>query len=86
MFDRFQIVLGHYVFCMLWHGGQTCPLYARLCRIDRYFKPGYRGLCLDNPENEMAKEVYYNQCLKHGFHTNLWRSPSTGEICGSLIS
>lgn len=66
-FDRFQIVLGHYVFCLLWHGGQTCELYQRLCRIGRYFEPGYRGLSLDTPGNELAAEIYRRLCEKHGF-------------------
>lgn len=66
MFDRFQIVLAHYVFCMFWHNGQTCPLYARMCRISRYYKPGMRGENLRNPENEMALSIYENLCEKHG--------------------
>jgi len=65
LFDRFQIVLGHYVFCMFWHGGQGCPLYARMCRIDKYFSPGNRGLALDTPGNEMAREVYERLVMKH---------------------
>lgn len=71
MFDRFQIVLGHYVFCMFHHGGQTCPLYARMCRIGRYYKPGMRGESLDNPDNSLAREVYENLCRKHGFAVSI---------------
>jgi hypothetical protein len=66
MFDRFQIVLAHYVFCLLNHGGQTCPLYARMCRISRYFKPGMRPENLRSEGNEIALSIYENLCEKHG--------------------
>jgi hypothetical protein len=38
--DRFDIVLGHYVFCALHHTGQGSALYERLSRITGYFQPG----------------------------------------------
>ena len=38
--DRFSVVEGHYLYCVLHHDGQFSPLYARLCRIGRYFTPG----------------------------------------------
>ncbi len=65
MFDRFQIVLGHYVFYMLWHGGQGCPFYERMCRIERYFTPGHLALNLFSEGNEFALEVYKGLCVKH---------------------
>ena len=37
--NRFDIILAHYVYCLLHHSGQGSTLYARLCRITRYFKP-----------------------------------------------
>ena len=44
-FDRFDVVEAHYAFCSDWHSGQFSDLYQRLCRIQRYFKPGllWRG-------------------------------------------
>jgi len=65
MFDRFQIVFGHYVFYMLWHGGQGCPLYARMCRIGRYYSPGLSPENLHSEGNEIALEVYKGLCIKH---------------------
>jgi hypothetical protein len=67
--DRWDIVQGHYVFCMLWHGGQSCPLYARLCRITRprFFKPSPMGINLDADGEEGGREVYLELCRKHGF-------------------
>ena len=38
--DRFDIVEAHYLFCRDWHGGQWSDLYARMCRISKYFTPG----------------------------------------------
>lgn len=32
-FDRFDIVEAHYLFCLDYYNGQTCPLYARLCKL-----------------------------------------------------
>lgn len=36
--DRYQIALGHYMFCVHYHGGQWSELYAKLCRISEYLK------------------------------------------------
>ena len=38
--DRFDIVEAHYLFCRDWHSGQWSDLYARMCRIQKYFTPG----------------------------------------------
>ena len=64
---RFAIIEGHYLYASLHHGGQGCPLYARLCRIGEYFKPGpmwseSRILEPDDPfdENRETREVYAN--------------------------
>ena len=61
--NRWAIVEGHYLYCLLHHGGQSCPLYARLCRISEYFTPGplwseSQILDGDNPEDEETREVY----------------------------
>lgn len=37
--DRFDIVEAHYIFCRDWHDGQWSDLYARMCRIQKYFEP-----------------------------------------------
>ena len=38
-FDRFDIVEAHYLFCADYHSGQASDLYAKLCRISRWFRP-----------------------------------------------
>ena len=69
MFDRYQIVLGHYIFCTHYHGGQFSDLYAKMCRIGKYFSLSclWTDSDLENEENEIAKEVYENLKKKHGF-------------------
>ena len=44
-FDRFDIVEAHYAYCLDYHGGMNCPLYARQCRITEYYTPSpmFRG-------------------------------------------
>lgn len=51
--DRFDIVSAHYTFCEQWHTGQACPLYARLCRIQRYYRPSPMG----GPLTDNAREI-----------------------------
>jgi hypothetical protein len=65
-FDRFEIVEAHYAFCSDYHGGQNCPLYARLCRILKYFKPSpmFRGV---ESLTDNSAEIYKNLEKKHGF-------------------
>ena len=38
-FDRFDIVQAYYTFYVNYHGGQASKDYARLCRIQKYFRP-----------------------------------------------
>jgi len=56
-FDRFDIVSAHYAFAVDYHSGQWSDLYARQCRISKYFTPGamwkgYESL------TENGKEIY----------------------------
>ena len=37
--DRWAIVAGHYYHAIDYHTGQWSTLYAKQCRISRYFKP-----------------------------------------------
>lgn len=62
--DRFDIVEAHYAFCCDYHGGQSSELYARLCRIGRYFKPsfGFRGFA---SLTENGQAIYSQLVEKH---------------------
>lgn len=67
---RFDIVLGHYVFCSQNHGGQGSDLYKRLSRITGYFNPGAgfsetRFFNLEESEFEEARTVYRSLCHRH---------------------
>lgn len=57
-FDRFDIVTAHYLFCCHYHGGQASRLYARLCRIGKYFTPS--PLLSLESLNENEREIYDN--------------------------
>ena len=68
--NRFDIVLGHYVFCTLWHSGQNCELYEKLCRISKYFNPGIlfsETKFFNDDEYANAVLVYDNLVEKYGF-------------------
>jgi hypothetical protein len=57
-FDRHDIVEAHYCYCMDYHGGQGCPLYAKLCRIGRYYRP--RPNLSYDTLGDNAREIYDN--------------------------
>lgn len=78
MFDRFQIALGYYHFLSQWYSGQGDPLYARLCHLMSYYKPGLREEYFDSlhkEENELAREVYLGLCAKYGFKDTEFPNP-----------
>ncbi len=71
--NRFDIVLGHYVFYVLHHSGQSSEFYLRLSRIRQYFAPGgmfseTRFFDSEEQDYDGAREVYISLCVKH--HTN----------------
>jgi len=39
-FDRFDIVQAYYLFFINYHEGLWSEKYARLCKMQTYFKPG----------------------------------------------
>ena len=57
-FNRLDICEAHFMFAMLWHGGQDCPIYWKFAQLERL---GHRPSPLlsdprDLPEN--AREIY----------------------------
>lgn len=56
-FDRFDVVAAHYAYCADYYNGMGCPLYARLCRISRYYRPGRAGY---DDLTDNAKAIYDN--------------------------
>ena len=55
IWDRWDIVEAHFWFCVAYHGGQGCPLYARQCRISAYFTPSPLSF---GPSTENALAIY----------------------------
>ena len=58
-FNRFDIVEAHYAYACDHHYGQSSWLYARLCRIQRYFNPGSMWSGYDSL-SENGKAIYNN--------------------------
>jgi hypothetical protein len=75
-FDRWDIVEAHYWFAVHYHGGQWSDLYARQCRISRYFKP---GILSTGPSSENACIIYNDLEAKHGFSQTPYRVSDSGE-------
>jgi hypothetical protein len=73
-FNRFDIVEAHYWFAVHYHGGQFSDLYAKQCRISRYFNPGHTS----GPTSENACIIYNQLEAKHGFP----ESPYEVSPCG----
>ena len=75
-FDRFDIVEAHYWFAVHYHGGQFSELYAKTCRISRYFSP---GIMANGPSSKNACRIYNNLELKHGYKRTHYKMLGTGE-------
>jgi hypothetical protein len=58
--DRFDIVEAWYLALSDCHGGQGSPEYARLCRMERYFRPS--PLLSVDSLSENARMIYDNAC------------------------
>ena len=59
--DRIAICEAHYMFTMLFHGGQGCPIYAKFAQLERIrFRP---SPLLTKPAqlDWEARQIY--QCL-----------------------
>ena len=57
-FDRFDIVEAYYLFFVHYHGGQDSEKYARLSKMNNYFRPAM-GLGVDSL-TENGLEIYNN--------------------------
>jgi hypothetical protein len=75
-FDRWDIVEAHYWFAVHYHGGQFSELYAKQCRISRYFKP---SILSDGPSSENACVIYNNLEVKNGFTATPYLVLDCGE-------
>lgn len=63
-FDKFDICEAHYVFAMLWHGGQWSDEYRKLGQLHYMgFRPR-RSLHDENNLTENGREIYDNLVSK----------------------
>lgn len=56
-FDRFDIAAAYYRFLADNHEGQGSEKYARLCKMDRYYKPGLSEQRYETL-NDNARAIY----------------------------
>ena len=64
-FDKFDICEAHYIFAVLYHGGQSCPIYAKFAQLDRIgFRPSPL-LSDENDLNENARSIFEDLVEKH---------------------
>lgn len=75
-FDRYDIIGAHYWFASHYHGGQRSELYARQCRISRYFRP---GMAAEGPTTENACRIYNSLEARHGFKRTHYKMLPSGE-------
>ena len=61
-FDRFDICEAYFLALSHCHGGQWSSEYARLCRLQTYFKPS--PLLSVETLNDNAREIYENACAR----------------------
>lgn len=61
-FDRFDICEAWYLALMHCHSGQWSDSYARLCRMQQYFRPSPM-LTVDRL-SENAREIYDRACAR----------------------
>ena len=68
-FDRFDICTGHWMFAMLWHGGQGSATYAKFAQLDRLgFRPALgwgRPSDLEPNAREIYRQLVVNHCGIH---------------------
>ena len=61
-FDRFDICEAYYLALTHCHGGQWSREYARLCNMQKYFRPS--PLLSVERLNENAREIYDRACAR----------------------
>lgn len=61
-FDRFDIVEAYYLAFVDCHSGQWSREYARLCKMQKYFKPSPR-LSVDTLSDN-ARVIYDDVCAR----------------------
>ena len=75
-FNRWDIVEAHYWFSVHYHNGQFSDLYAKQCRISRYFSP---GMASNGPSSENACAIYNTLETKNGHNPTPYRVLPSGE-------
>ena len=69
-YDSFDICAAHWMFAMLWHGGQGTKTYAKFGQLERLrFSPA-PSWCDPRDLEENAREIYRQLVVKEcGLHS-----------------
>lgn len=68
---REDVIIAHYCFYVLHHGGQNSPEYARLSKISTYYNPGISGNNDPDRLDWAQQEIYRNLCEKYGYPSGI---------------
>jgi hypothetical protein len=76
-YSRFDIVQAHYWYCTHYYAGMMSREYARLCKMQRYYKPSP----FENMPTSYAAAYIYNQLESNaGYTVTEWAVDDNGEI------
>ena len=76
-YDRFDVVSAHYWYCTHYHNGMWSREYSRLCKMQRYYKPGqYESM----PTTYAAAYIYNQLESKSGYGITDWAVDDNGDI------
>lgn len=66
-YNKFDIVVAHYLFYRDHYNSQWSTFYKRLCRISRYFKPSPLMSFDIFAQNENVQYIYQGLCDKYEY-------------------
>lgn len=76
-YDRLDIVQAHYWYYTNYHTGMMSREYARLCKMQRYYKPSP----FENMPTTFAAAYIYNQLESNaGYGMTEWQVDDNGDI------
>lgn len=81
-FDRFAIVDAYYWYFTHYHNGMHSPEYARLCKMQRYYKPS----SLASMPSSVESATIYNQLQeRNGYKPTGWMVLPDEDNCSDTI-
>lgn len=76
-YDRVDIIQAHYWYYTNYHNGIMSKEYARLCKLQQYYKPGrFENM----PTSYSAAQIYNQLESKSGYSITDWAVDDNGDI------